>query len=176
MAIIGGLFFALALIGYSSALRLVHVNPYLTWITGILIQMMLLYGFAMVNLLRPGIWLVTSLGVVLLITRLVLGYTGKVSIHYDGLHLFDIWMIFLGIVMAIVLGQSPLIHYDNFSHWATMVKFMTYTGHLPGATDTIISFSSYPPATALFLTQFVTFAGFSAGGNAGRTIYLDLGG
>ncbi|WP_455386785.1 ABC transporter permease [Lactiplantibacillus pentosus] len=163
MAIIGGLFFALALIGYSSALRLVHVNPYLTWITGILIQMMLLYGFAMVNLLRPGIWLVTSLGVVLLITRLVLGYTGKVSIHYDGLHLFDIWMIFLGIVMAIVLGQSPLIHYDNFSHWATMVKFMTYTGHLPGATDTIISFSSYPPATALFLTQFVTFAGFSAG-------------
>ena len=163
LAVIGFIFFGLALIGYSSTLRLCHVNPYLTWITGLLIQIVLLYVFAMLNCLRPGIWIVTSLGVVLLVTRLGLGYLGKISIHYDGLHLFDIWMVFLGIVMAIVLFKSPLIHYDNFSHWATIVKFLTYTGHLPNATDTIISFTSYPPATALLITQFVTFTGFSSG-------------
>ncbi|BDZ29835.1 hypothetical protein MH1LPH_03010 [Lactiplantibacillus brownii] len=163
MAVLGFVFFALALIGYSSTLRLCHVNPYLTWITGILVEIIMLYGFAMVNLLRPGIWIVTSLGVLLLLSRLIFGYLGKVSIHYEGLHLFDSWMIFLGIVMAVVLFQSPLIHYDNFSHWATIVKFLMYTGHLPGAQDTIISFTSYPPATALFITQFVTFTGFSAG-------------
>ncbi|MFD1548525.1 ABC transporter permease [Levilactobacillus fuyuanensis] len=163
MAFIGFIFFALALIGYSSTMRWLHVNPYLTWITGILVQILLLYIFAMLGWLRPGIWIVTSLGVGLLLVRLILGYYGKVAFHYEGLHLFDAWMIFLGFVMALVLLRSPLIHYDNFSHWATIVKFMTYTGHLPGASDTIISFTSYPPATALFITQFVTFTGFASG-------------
>ena len=163
MAILGFIFFGLSLIGYSSTLRLLHVNQFFTWITSILIQIVLLYIFAMVNLLRVGIWTVTSLGVILLISRLILGYMGKVSIHHEGLHLFDAWMIFLGIVMALVLLHSPLIHYDNFSHWATIVKFLTYNGYLPGAKDTIISFTSYPPATALFITQFVTFTGFHEG-------------
>lgn len=163
MAFIGLIFFALALIGYSSTMRWLHVNPYLTWITGILVQILLLYIFAMLGWLKPGIWIVTSLGVGLLLLRLILGYYGKVAFHYEGLHLFDAWMIFLGFVMALVLLRSPLIHYDNFSHWATIVKFMAYTGHLPGASDTIISFTSYPPATALFITQFVTFTGFNSG-------------
>ncbi|WP_338209128.1 ABC transporter permease [Lactiplantibacillus paraxiangfangensis] len=163
MAFIGLIFFALALIGYSSTMRWLRINPYLTWITGILVQIMLLYVFAMLGWLRIGIWVVTSLGVGLLIARLILGYFGKIAFHYEGLHLFDAWMIFLGFIMALVLFRSPLIHYDNFSHWATIVKFLTYTGHLPGPSDTIISFTSYPPATALFITQFVTFTGFSSG-------------
>jgi len=163
LAILGLIFFCLALIGYSSAMRWLHVNPYLTWITGILVQINLLYIFAMLGWLQLGIWLVTGLGVVLLGMRLLLGYLGHVHFHYEGIHLFDIWMAFLGLIMALVLFRSPLVHYDNFSHWATMVKFLTYTGHLPGVHDTIISFTSYPPATALFITQFVTFVGFGSG-------------
>lgn len=163
LAIIGLIFFCLAPIGYSSAMRWLHVNPYLTWISGILVQINLLYIFAMLGWLRIGIWTVTSLGVLLLGLRLMLGYLGRVHFNYEGIHLFDIWMVFLGSVMALVLFRSPLIHYDNFSHWATIVKFLTYTGRLPGASDTIISFTSYPPATALFMTQFVTFVGFSSG-------------
>ena len=163
MAILGFIFFGLSLIGYSSTLRLLHVNQFFTWITSILIQIILLYIFAMLNLLRIGIWTVTSFGFILLVARLILGYMGKVSIHHEGLHLFDVWMIFLGTVMALVLFHSPLIHYDNFSHWATIVKFLNYNGYLPGAKDTIISFTSYPPATALFITQFITFTGFHEG-------------
>lgn len=163
LAILGLLFFSFSLIGYSSALRLLHVNKHFTWITGILIQIIFLYCFAMLNCLRLGIWIVTALGVILWITRLILGYLGKISIHHEGLHLYDIWMLFLGLVMAMVLHHSPLIHYDNFSHWATIVKLLFYSGHLPTASDTIISFTSYPPAMALFITQFVTFTGFNEG-------------
>lgn len=163
LAILGFFFFALSLIGYSSTLRLLHVNPYFTWITSILVNIMFLYIFAMLNLLRFGIWFVTILGFLLLVGRLTFGYLGKVSIQHEYLHLFDAWMIFLGIVMALVLLHSPLIHYDNYSHWATIVKFLYYNGHLPGTSDTIISFTSYPPATALFITQFVTFTGFHEG-------------
>lgn len=116
MEILGFIFFVLSLIGYSSTLRLLNVNKYFTWISGIFIQIMLLYSFAMLNLLRVGIWAVTALGVLLWGGRLILGYMGKVSIHHEGIHLYDVWMLFLGSVMALVLLHSPLIHYDNFSH------------------------------------------------------------
>lgn len=123
LAILGFFFFALSLIGYSSTLRLLHVNPYFTWITSILVNIMFLYIFAMLNLLRFGIWFVTILGFLLLVGRLTFGYLGKVSIQHEYLHLFDAWMIFLGIVMALVLLHSPLIHYDNYSHWAQSSNF-----------------------------------------------------
>ena len=117
----------------------------------------------MLNLLRWGIWFIVGLGLILYGSRLMLISRGKGRLKFEGLHLFDVWLAGLGLAMMIVLYQSPLVHYDNFSHWALIVKFLNFTGHLPGATDTIISFSSYPPATALFINQFVSLVGFSDG-------------
>lgn len=163
MAIVGLVIFALSLIGYSGTLRYLGINAYLAWITAILLQILTLYVFAMLNLLRWGIWFVVGLGLILYGSRLMLISRGKGRLKFEGLHLFDVWLAGLGLAMMIVLYQSPLVHYDNFSHWALIVKFLNFTGHLPGATDTIISFSSYPPATALFINQFVSLVGFSDG-------------
>ncbi|HJE45588.1 ABC transporter permease [Levilactobacillus namurensis] len=155
--------YSLGVLGYNATVRRLGVSPYLSWITVFLVQIILLYGFAMVGWLTPGIWVITLVGVALLLYWWLLGFWGKGALPFEGLHLFDGWMVGLGLVMVQVLGHSPLVHYDNFSHWAVMVKFLTFTGHLPGAHDTIISFTSYPPATALFITQFVHWVGFSEG-------------
>lgn len=163
MAIVGLVIFTLSLIGYSGTLRYFKINAYLAWITAILLQILILYLFAMLNLLRWGIWFVVGLGLMLYGARLILIFQGKGRLKFEGLHLFDVWLAGLGLAMMIVLYHSPLIHYDNFSHWALIVKFLNFTGHLPGTTDTIISFSSYPPATALFIDQFVSLVGFSDG-------------
>lgn len=163
MAWFGLLIFILALIGYSDAVRYLGVSPYLSWITAILLQIVIDYLFAMVGLLRLGLTIVTLTGVLLLVIRLIDGFFGKGRLPFEGLHLFDFWMLGLGFSMANVLRHSPLIHYDNFSHWALIVKFLTFEGRLPGAHDSIIQFTSYPPATALWLTQFVTWVGFSDG-------------
>ncbi|GEO67484.1 ABC transporter permease [Levilactobacillus spicheri] len=163
MAWLGLVFYGLGLMGYNATYRRLGVSPYLSWLTDMLTQILLLYVFAMLGWLNLGIWVVTLLGIGMLVIWTVLGRLGKGAVPFEGLHVFDLWMIGLGLAMANVLGHSPLIHYDNFSHWAVMVKFLTFTGHLPGAHDAIISFTSYPPATALFMTQFVHWVGFSEG-------------
>jgi len=128
-----------------------------------LVQILMLYVFAMVGRLNLGIKLITYLGIALEIIWFILSLARKAQLKFEGIHLFDFWMIGLGIVTGQALWNSPLVHYDNFSHWAVMVKFMTFTGHLPGAADKLISFTSYPPATALFITQFVHWTKFSDG-------------
>lgn len=160
---VGFILYAVGLLGYTSTVRRLGVSPYLSWITSMLIQILILYGFAMTGWLNLGIKFVTYLGILLTIIWFVFGLWKKVLLKFEGIHLFDFWMIALGLITGNVLWNSPLVHYDNFSHWAVMVKFMTFTGHLPGASDKLISFTSYPPATALFITQFVHWVGFSDG-------------
>nr|WP_304054167.1 ABC transporter permease [Levilactobacillus namurensis] len=160
---LGGASYLIGLLGYTGSLRRLGVSPYLRWITAMLLQILLLYGAAMLGQLRLGIYGVTGLGVVLWGTWQILGLFHRGSLPFEGIHLFDFWMLGLGGAMVEVLARSPLVHYDNFSHWAVMVKFLVFSGHLPAATDHLISFTSYPPATALFITQFVTWVGFSEG-------------
>lgn len=160
---LGFAIYAIGLLGYNGTLRRLGVSPYLAWITAMLVQILILYGFAMTGWLTLGIQVVTYLGVGLAGLWLVMSFFRKAQLRFEGIHLFDFWMIGLGIVTGHTLWQSPLVHYDNFSHWAVMVKFMVFTGRLPGASDHLISFTSYPPATALFITQFVHWVGFSDG-------------
>lgn len=160
---IGFLIYLLGLIGYNGTLRRLGVSPYLGWITAMLVQILMLYVFAMTGMLNLGIKVVTYLGIALLVIWIGLSFWHKGQLKFEGIHLFDLWMLGLGGVMCSTLIHSPLVHYDNFSHWAVMVKFMTFTGRLPGAADKLISFTSYPPATALYITQFVHWTGFSDG-------------
>lgn len=160
---VGFILYTVGLLGYASTVRRLGVSPYLSWITSMLVQILILYGFAMTSWLNFGIKFVTYLGIFLTVVWFILGLWKKVSLQFEGIHLFDFWMIILGLITGNALWNSPLVHYDNFSHWAVMVKFMTFTGHLPTASDKLISFTSYPPATALFITQFVHWVGFSDG-------------
>ena len=160
---IGLILYAIGLLGYNGTLRRLGVSPYLAWITAMLVQILILYGFAMMGWLTIGIQIVTYLGIGLALLWLGLSFLRRAQLRFEGIHLFDFWMIGLGIATGQTLWHSPLVHYDNFSHWAVMVKFMVFTGRLPGTSDHLISFTSYPPATALFITQFVHWIGFSDG-------------
>lgn len=160
---IGLILYAIGLLGYNGTLRRLGVSPYLAWITAMLVQILILYSFAMMGWLTIGIQIVTYLGIGLAILWLGLSFLRRAQLRFEGIHLFDFWMIGLGIATGQTLWHSPLVHYDNFSHWAVMVKFMVFTGRLPGTSDHLISFTSYPPATALFITQFVHWIGFSDG-------------
>lgn len=160
---LGFILYLIGLLGYNSSLRRLGISPYLAWITAMLVQILMLYGFAMTGWLNLGIQLVTYLGIAQAVVWFALSFWHRGQLKFEGIHLFDFWMVGLGIATGQALLKSPLVHYDNFSHWAVMVKFMTFTGRLPGATDHLISFTSYPPATALFITQFVKWTTFSDG-------------
>ncbi|WP_461214269.1 ABC transporter permease [Lacticaseibacillus sp. GG6-2] len=159
----GILILVFSLFGFDFALRVAGAEVHLAWITSFLLQILIMYGFAMCHQLLLGMYFVNGLGC-LLFAVVVLGLLlGKLNFPFSGTHLFDLWMIAMGIFMGIVLYNSPLIHYDNYTHWALIVKFLTYTNRLPGAHDALITYTSYPPATALFITRIVKLLGFRAG-------------
>ncbi|AOT56340.1 ABC transporter permease [Weissella soli] len=163
--ILGTLFFFLSLNGYNFVLKKMGVTRYLAWITTMAIQILMLYAFAMLDFLQAGIIGVTSLGGLFFIWSLVeyIRQPDVKAYQKESVHYFDIWMVLFGIAFIVVLAKSPLIHYDNYSHWATIVKYMVFEGHLPVAHQSLVTFTSYPPALALFITHFVTWVGFSAG-------------
>ena len=47
------------------------------------------------------------------------------------------------------------MHYDNFSHWALIVKSMSLTNSFPSFKTDVIMFTSYPPGSAVFIYYFI---------------------
>ncbi len=58
-----------------------------------------------------------------------------------------------------LLLRSELIHYDNFSHWAIVVKQMLSTDAFPTAGSALIDFKNYPLGTSSFIYYVCRFAG-----------------
>jgi hypothetical protein len=163
MSLLGVVIFIGSFLGFAGFLQLSGAPSYLAYLGSFVYQTILLYILALVGQLSLALKLVPALGILLFIVVLVRIFLRHQKINSTGFHYFDLWMIVIGGLMARILYASPLIHYDNYSHWAVMVKFMLYEGHLPTAADKLIEFTSYPPATALFITQFTSLVGFSAG-------------
>lgn len=68
----------------------------------------------------------------------------------------------MSIFFLFLLRGSEYIHYDNFSHWAVIVKVMLENNRLPNFQDSVISFQSYPPGSACFIYYIVKIAGIRA--------------
>lgn len=64
--------------------------------------------------------------------------------------------------LLLVRGQN-VSHYDNFSHWALIVKFLLSANRYPAAADVLIPFKEYPPGTSVFLYYVCTFLGREEG-------------
>lgn len=159
----GALILIMSLSGYNMAWRMLGAEVHLSWLTAILTQIIALYAFAMLKLLNLGLLLVTYVGVLLFMVLLILLLWGKLRFPFAGTHMFDLWMIGMGIYMGWILYHSPLIHYDNYTQWALIVKFMNFAGRLPTVHDTLITYTSYPTGTGLFITYVVRLLGFSSG-------------
>lgn len=55
------------------------------------------------------------------------------------------------------------LHYDNFSHWAVIVKYLLLAERFPGADTVMVPFRDYPPGVSLFVYYFCKFSGHSQG-------------
>ncbi|OJG42975.1 hypothetical protein RV04_GL000734 [Enterococcus hermanniensis] len=94
------------------------------------------------------------------------GYEGINKVRQKSFHLKRInWIIiWLGLYFGLIASAlmiNKLEHYDNFSHWSLIVKFLFTENRFPTASDTIISFTSYPLGSSLFLYYVTKIAGFS---------------
>lgn len=75
--------------------------------------------------------------------------------------MFQASFIAVTIIFLLLLFRNPLTHYDNFSHWAIVLKVMLSTDAFPTASSTLIDFKNYPLGTSSFLYYVCRFAGHS---------------
>lgn len=119
----------------------------------------LVYFSGLVGLLAPGAILVMLGGVIafaLSLRRAII----------SGTSLFEVRLTFFGVGWTIgslfffsVLVRTHLVHYDNFSHWAIVVKQMLSTNAFPTADSALIDFKNYPLGISSFLYYVCRFAG-----------------
>ncbi|WP_338589560.1 hypothetical protein V6669_29960 [Paenibacillus sp. Y5S-9] len=64
-------------------------------------------------------------------------------------------------VFLLLLFQNQLTHYDNFSHWAIVLKQMLSTDAFPTPASNLIDFKNYPLGTSSFIYYVCRFMGHS---------------
>lgn len=65
------------------------------------------------------------------------------------------------LIFLSVMFQISLTHYDNFSHWAIVLKVMLSTDAFPTPASNLIDFKNYPLGVSSFLYYVCRFAGHS---------------
>lgn len=128
---------------------------------GISVIALAVYLFGLVGFLRPGIYAVTLIGILMLLRHCVLSVRKKASFGFlrcGGILFFAAAVILL----SVRLWNVTYTHYDNFSHWGTVVREMLRSDTFSHP-DMVIVFRNYPPLTACFLYWFCRFAGYSEG-------------
>ena len=66
-------------------------------------------------------------------------------------NLSNIIIILIFIYITVIGSISHIIHYDNFSHWALIIKSMFKYDMLPNFENTYIAFKGYQPGSACFI-------------------------
>lgn len=73
-------------------------------------------------------------------------------------------ILFIGtLIFTVLVLRFRLIHYDNFSHWAVIVKYLLSSDSLPMPDTKIVVFLDYPPGTGVFIYYVCRFLGNSQG-------------
>lgn len=148
-------FFAslVALCGYKLALsKYMKYEIEATWFLMILILNTALYTGLITHSLRIVMGVFSLIGIILLVMSF--DYVKKLQVNFS-----HAVALFILVIFTDALMKSHLIHYDNFSHWAKIIKFLNLNLRLPGAQDTIIEFTSYPPGSALFPAYLTVLVG-----------------
>lgn len=122
----------------------------------------LTYLAGLANLLLPAAFLLFFGGIAFLIFVIV---KRRFSLAYNRSSLSTLNLGFAAglIVLVASLIGTNFVHYDNFSHWAVVVKNMLITNRFPDASSAIINFKDYPLGSSSFLYYFCRVVGNGQG-------------
>lgn len=155
------LFFAITM-GYDAFFRnALKMNRRLTWVFTFSFITLILHLGSLVGEMLETVYAISVVGCLLSLYHL--WNIWKKRIKFRKLDYIAIVMMLYLLLFGVTLWNSPILHYDNFTHWATIVKFFHINNALPTQYDTIISYYTYPVGSSLFIYFFTTIVGFSEG-------------
>lgn len=164
MLVIKFLLFLLSMLGYTNWLKTKgKIDHRLVYIEVIAAQILILYLAALLGYLEIVGAILYYLGLILLLGYFWY-YRSKALLSQLLYWEFATVLMLLYLVVFILgMWDLKLVHYDNFTHWATIVKFLVMNHHLPTAHDTIITYNTYPVGSSMFLYYIGRFVGFHDG-------------
>lgn len=115
------LFFVITM-GYNAFLRnTVKMNRSLTWVFTFSVITLVLYLGSLLGFMLQTVYVISVLGC--LLSLYYLWAVWKKKYRFGRLDYIALGMMAYLLLFGITLWHSPLLHYDNFTHWATIVKF-----------------------------------------------------
>lgn len=122
---------------------------------------LLLYAGGLTGQLLPAAFLLYAGGLFLFFYCLFQIRKGRFFLGKPGM--FEICFISIAAFFLFLSLLLKLQHYDNFSHWAVIVKYMLTADQFPSVGDTLIAFKDYPPGISVFLYFICRFLGNDQG-------------
>lgn len=122
---------------------------------------LLLYAGALTGMLNPSSWLVVGAG--LLGFGFFIKNVAEKNVSFPAPTLFSVCFGSGILIFTVLTLGFRFEHYDNFSHWAMIVKSMLITDQLPDAGNELVTFKNYPPGCAVFIYYVCKFLGNAQG-------------
>ncbi len=118
----------------------------------IALQVSFLFVAGILNLLKEAVAVLWLFGMVCLCVSVARDRSVAFLKNY-----LNVAYIFCAVTMAVMLFYVKgkiFARYDNFSHWALVVKRMLNTNRYPNFEDTVIMFQEYPLGSATYIYFF----------------------
>lgn len=145
--------FFISNIGYWSYIKKkTKINLYYMPVFTIALQTMVLFFAGLLNVLPQVTLLLYILGIGLFLTYSI----KNIGVYKKTGFLFLFLMVF---IFAVSLKGEIFTHYDNFSHWALVVREMLLTNKYPNFESTTIMFQAYPLGSATYIYYFAKLVG-----------------
>lgn len=153
-----------SLAGYAIfAEKRLKLQAMISWIFSIAWIVLILYVFSLVDALAIGANILYYLGFILLIVHWK-HLRDLPLLSFKTANGANLWILaFFGITASILL-TSNFVHYDNFTHWGLVVKYMLVENALPTREAAeLVTYFKYPIGSSLFVYYMGSFVGHGEG-------------
>lgn len=167
--------FGLSTLGSFQLLRKIcndKINIYFLPSLTIALQVTVLFFAGILNLLPEMSIVLYILGIVGILASFLKskGFNFIKSYFNDGYILLLLTMI----IMGISVRGKLFAHYDDFSHWAIVVRHMLEVNHYPNFESSLIMFQEYPLGSATYIYYFAKMISSSESVQMLAQIYMIL--
>lgn len=141
----------LSCLGYVMLVRQsLGIHPKFSWIFVFSMTTCVLYYAGLVGFLSYAAYSIWGCGLLLFIYFYVTRKK-RVLFAIQAFNLLNLTYVLGFCILFASLINTQFIHYDNFSHWGLVVKYMLIHDAFPNSGSTIIDFKTYPLGSSVFI-------------------------
>lgn len=149
----------------------IGVHKYFAPSLTVVFQITMLFFSGLLNCMVAVTVILWLVGFVFLLISLKSLFKGEYKEYLSPGYIF---LLVMTCVSLIALRGQAFTSYDNFTHWAVVVKSMLMNNRMPNYQDTIIIFQEYPLGSAVYIYYFAKIVSHSESIQMLAQVYMML--